>query len=120
MEQLNHQKQDIHEKCKMEQLELPTTEDAMDIDGTTTMALDYSELSEAQLRVTGRDKVESEFKQKMESLVAEINRTAPNLKALDQYEVLLKKEEEVSKKYEEARKEEKDISDKFNSIRQRR
>ncbi|XP_078182558.1 structural maintenance of chromosomes protein 1-like [Carex rostrata] len=120
LEQLNHQKQDILEKCKMEQLELPTTEDAMDIDGTTTMVLDYSELSEAQLRVTGRDKVESEFKQKMESLVAEINRTAPNLKALDQYEVLLKKEEEVSKKYEEARKEEKDISDKFNSIRQRR
>ncbi|XP_078152053.1 structural maintenance of chromosomes protein 1-like [Carex rostrata] len=120
LEQLNHQKQDIHEKCKMEQLELPTTEDAMDIDGTTTMVLDYSGLSEAQLQVTGRDKVDSEFKQKMESLVAEINRTAPNLKALDQYQVLLEKEKEVSKKYEEALKEEKDISDNFNSIRQQR
>ncbi|KAJ4773552.1 Structural maintenance of chromosomes protein [Rhynchospora pubera] len=120
LEQLNHQKLDIHERCKMEQLELPTVEDAMDIDGRTTMVLDYSELSEAQLRVTGREKVDSEFKQKMGSLVAEINRTAPNLKALDQYEVLLMKEEEVSKKYDETRKEEKDISDKFNSVRQRR
>lgn len=67
-----------------------------------------------------REKIEAEFKQKMDSLVSEIERTAPNLKALGQYEALQEKEKEVVEEFEAARREEKEIADKYNSIKQRR
>ncbi|KAJ3677874.1 hypothetical protein LUZ60_001677 [Juncus effusus] len=126
LEQLESRKQDILERCKMEELNLPTVNDPMQVDSSSrnSIILDYSDLSEAQLQATnrpaGRDKIEADFKQKMDSLAAEIDRTAPNLKALDQYEALVKKEEDVSARYEAARKEEKEITDRFNSVRQRR
>jgi structural maintenance of chromosome 1 len=52
--------------------------------------------------------------------MAEIERTAPNLKALDQYEVLQTKEKEVTEKFEAARKEEREVADKYNAVKQRR
>jgi hypothetical protein len=85
--------------------------------------LDYSQLSEIYLqdmRPSERDKHEAEFKQRTGALLAEIERTAPNLKALDQYDMLQRKEKEVTEKFEATRKEEREISDKYNSIKQRR
>uniref|UniRef100_A0A8R7UYF2 RecF/RecN/SMC N-terminal domain-containing protein n=1 Tax=Triticum urartu TaxID=4572 RepID=A0A8R7UYF2_TRIUA len=52
---------------------------------------DYSQLTEIYLqvmRLSDGEKLEAEFKQKIGTLMAEIERTAPNLKALDQYEAL--------------------------------
>ena len=87
------------------------------------LVLDYSQLSEIYLKevqLSDRDKLEAEFKQKIGILMAEIERTAPNLKALDQYEALQTKEKEVSEKFEAARKEEREVADKYNSVKQRR
>lgn len=53
-------------------------------------------------------------------LLADIERTAPNLKALDQYDALQRKEKEVTERFEAARKEEREIADKYNSVKQRR
>ena len=72
------------------------------------------------MRPSEREKVEVEFKQKMDALISEIERTAPNLKALDQYEALQEKERHVTEEFEVARKEEKEITDKYNSVKQRR
>ncbi|XP_073012477.1 structural maintenance of chromosomes protein 1 [Typha latifolia] len=122
--QLKSRKQEIHEKCDLEQLKLPTIDDPMDTGSSAQEPnLDYSQLSRTYLhdmRPSEREKLEADFKQKMDTLIAEIERTAPNLKALDQYEALQGKEKEVIEKFEAVRKEEKEISDKYNSVKQKR
>lgn len=123
IEQLIVQKQEILEKCELEQISLPTISDPMDT-GTSTPGpvFDFDHLSRAlkDRRNSGRDKIEAEFKQKMDVLISEIERTAPNLKALDQYEALLEKERAVTEEFEAVRKEEKEKSDRFNAVKQRR
>ena len=121
--QLNSKKQDILEKCELEQITLPTVADPMDVDSAPGPVYDFSELSRSlqnNMRPAEREKVEADFKQKIGSLISEIDRTAPNLKALDQYAVLLEKEREASKEFEEARDEEKRIREQFETVRDRR
>lgn len=124
IEQLKSRKQEIIEKCELEQIVLPTTSDPMDT-GTSTPSpdFDFSKLDRSYLREMGpseRDKIGVEFKKKTDSLTSEIEKTAPNLKALDQYEALQEKERIVVEEFEAARKEEKEIADKFNSVKQKR
>ncbi|KAF8748151.1 hypothetical protein HU200_013045 [Digitaria exilis] len=122
--QLISLQREISEKCELEQLKLPTVNDPMDTGSSSQeLVLDYSQLSEIYLhdmQPSERDKHEVEFKQKIGSYLAEIECTAPNLKALDQYDALQRKEKEVTEKFETARKEEKEISDKYNSVKQKR
>jgi structural maintenance of chromosome 1 len=122
--QLRSRQREIHEKCELEQLKLPTVNDPMDTGSSSQeLVLDYSQLSEIYLRdmrLSERDKLEAEFNKKINALMAEIERTAPNLKALDQYEVLQTKEKEVTEKFEAARKEEREVADKYNAVKQRR
>ena len=123
IEQLIVRKQEILEKCELEQILLPIISDPMDIDSATPgPVLDFDHLSRTlkDRRHSDRDKIEVEFKQKMEALTSEIERTAPNLKALDQYEALLEKERAVTEEFEAVRKEEKEKADRFNSVKQRR
>lgn len=84
---------------------------------------DFSQLNRSyqqDRRSSDREKLEMEFKHKIDALISEIERTAPNLKALDQYEALKEKERLISEEFEAARKEEKEVADKFNSIKQKR
>lgn len=124
LEQLRSKKQEIQEKCELEQIVLPTIDDPMEIETSEPGPIyDYSQLDRSyvqDMRPSEREKLETEFKQKIDTLITEIERTAPNLKALDQYEALQGKEKEVNEKYEAARKKEKEISDKYNAVRQRR
>ncbi|KAG0474700.1 hypothetical protein HPP92_014386 [Vanilla planifolia] len=124
LEQLKAHWLEIQEKCELEQLQLPTLDDPMDIETSLPgPVFDYSQLSRTYLqdmRPAEREKHELDFKQRMDTLVAEIDRTAPNLKALDQYEALQGKEREVTEKFDAVRKEEKEISDKFNAVKQKR
>ncbi|KAF7120178.1 hypothetical protein RHSIM_Rhsim13G0035400 [Rhododendron simsii] len=124
IEQLKSQKQEIFEKCELEGIVLPTISDPMDT-GSPTLdpALDFSQLSRSYLqntRPSQREKLDVEFTQKIGALISEIERTAPNLKALDQYEALLEKERVATEEFEAARKEEKEVADKYNSVKQRR
>ncbi|KAI8523049.1 hypothetical protein RHMOL_Rhmol13G0044200 [Rhododendron molle] len=124
IEQLKSQKQEIFEKCELEGIVLPTISDPMDT-GSPTLdpALDFSQLSRSYLqntRPSQREKLDVEFTQKISALISEIERTAPNLKALDQYEALLEKERVATEEFEAARKEEKEVADKYNSVKQRR
>ncbi|KAI3887302.1 hypothetical protein MKX03_017863 [Papaver bracteatum] len=84
---------------------------------------DYSRLSRShqqEMLPSEREKLDLEFKHKLDNLVSEIERTAPNLKALDQYVALQEKEREVADEFEAVRKEEMEITDKYNAIKQRR
>ncbi|KAL6994798.1 Structural maintenance of chromosomes protein 1 [Sarracenia purpurea var. burkii] len=124
IEQLNSQKQEILEKCELGGIILPTISDPMDTGSSTpNPVLDFSQLSRSHLqntRSSQREKLDMEFTQKIGALTSEIERTAPNLKALDQYEALLEKERGVTEEFEAARKEDKEIADKYNSVKQRR
>ncbi|KAI3898625.1 hypothetical protein MKW98_000738, partial [Papaver atlanticum] len=124
IEQLHSQRQEIIEKCELEQIELPIVDDPMETGSSMqSPVFDYSQLSRShqqELRPSEREKLDLEFKHKMDNLVSEIERTAPNLKALDQYVALQEKEREVVEEFEAARKEEKEITDRYNAIKQRR
>lgn len=123
IEQLIGQKQEIVEKCELEQISLPIIPDPMDTDTSTPgPVFDFDKLSRTlkDRRQSDRDKIEVDFKQKMDALISEIERTAPNLKALDQYEALLGKERAVTEEFEAVRKEEKEKADRFNEVKQKR
>lgn len=123
IEQLNVKKQEIFEKCELEQINLPIISDPMDTDDSVPAAhFDFDQLSRAlkDKRHSDRDKIEGDFKQKIHALVAEIERTTPNLKALDQYEALLEKERAVTEEFEAVRKEEREKTQRFNEVKQRR
>lgn len=123
LDQLIARKQEILEKCELEQLSLPIVSDPMDTDTLTPgPVIDFDQLSRTlkDRKNSDRDKIEVEFKQKMDALTSEIERTAPNLKALDQYEALLEKERAVTEEFEAVRKEEKEKADRFNAVKQKR
>lgn len=112
------------EKCELEHISLPTISDPMEIDSEIPGPyFDFSELNRSLIqdrRPSDREKIEADFKQKMDAIMSEIEKTAPNLKALDQYEALLEKERAVTEEFEAARKEEKQVADAYNSVKQRR
>ncbi|CAH2064118.1 unnamed protein product [Thlaspi arvense] len=119
IEQLMSQKQDITDKCELEHITLPVLSED-DSDGPQ---FDFSELDRAYLqerRPSARDKMDAEFRQKIESKTSEIERTAPNMRALDQYEAIQEKEKQVSQEFEAARKEEKQVADAYNIVKQKR
>ncbi|KAI3889923.1 hypothetical protein MKX03_020225 [Papaver bracteatum] len=97
IEQLHSQMQEIIEKCELEQIELPIVDDPMETGSSMqSPVFDYGQLSRShqqELRPSEREKLDLEFKHKMDNLVSKIERTAPNLKALDQYVSLQEKEE---------------------------
>jgi len=123
IDQLNVQKQEILEKCELEQIDLPIIPDPMDTDSSVPGPhFDFDELSRAlkDTRHSDRGKIEVEFKQNTDALVSEIERTAPNLKALDQYEALVEKERAVTEEFEAVRKEEREKTQRFNEVKQKR
>uniref|UniRef100_A0A2P2LWW5 Structural maintenance of chromosomes protein n=6 Tax=Rhizophora mucronata TaxID=61149 RepID=A0A2P2LWW5_RHIMU len=123
-DQLLIRKQDIEEMCELEHIRLPTIADPMETESSTPGPYyDFTQLNRSLLqdkRPSDRDKIEADFKQKMDALTSEIERTSPNLKALDQYEALQEKEKAVTEEFEAARKKEKQIADAYNSVKQRR
>ncbi|KAB1200942.1 Structural maintenance of chromosomes protein 1 [Morella rubra] len=119
IEQLKSRRQEILDKCELEHISLPMETGS----SAAGPVFDFSQLNRSLLqdkRPSEREKIEVDFKQKMDALISEIERTAPNLKALDQYEALLKKERAVTEEFEAARKEEKEKADKFNSVKEER
>ncbi|KAB2602290.1 structural maintenance of chromosomes protein 1 [Pyrus ussuriensis x Pyrus communis] len=124
IEQLMSQKQEIVEKCELEQINLPIISDPMETDSSTMGPFfDFSQLNKSHVRdrrPSEREKLEVDFKQKMDAVISEIEKTAPNLKALDQYEAIKEKERAVTEEFEVARIEEKEKADLFNSVKQKR
>ncbi|TYI20581.1 hypothetical protein ES332_A07G248200v1 [Gossypium tomentosum] len=121
--QLDEWKVEIIEKCDLEHIELPLIADPMETESSNGKEFDFSQLNRSLLqdrRPSDREKLEAEFKQKIDALVSEIERTAPNLKALDQYKTLQEKERDVTEEFELARKEEKQVADEYNSVKQKR
>ncbi|KAL0437365.1 UNVERIFIED_CONTAM: Structural maintenance of chromosomes protein 1 [Sesamum radiatum] len=124
IEQLKLRKQEILEKCELEQIQIPTVADPMDVDSSSAEPVfDFSTLSRSlqqKSKPSEREKIEAEFTQKITSLISEIGRSTPNLKALDQYEAVLEKERAATKEWEAARDEQNRVTAEFNQVKQMR
>ncbi|GER34808.1 structural maintenance of chromosomes protein [Striga asiatica] len=124
IEQLTLRRQDILEKCELEQINIPTVDDPMDTGSSIPgPVIDFSSLSRSlqqKTKPSEREKIEADFTLKITELTAEIGRTAPNLKALDQFEAVLEKERAASKEWEAARDEQNKITAEYNKVKQRR
>lgn len=72
------------------------------------------------MRPAERERLDADFKHKLDSISSEMERTAPNLKALDQYEILREREREAIEEFDAARKEAKELTDKYNAVKQER
>ncbi|MCO5548528.1 hypothetical protein L7F22_001988 [Adiantum nelumboides] len=127
IEQLKSRQQEVIENCELDQIKLPITSDSMDIDSAQSsgqlMTYDYSQLAKLHVQdatSSEREKLDADFKAKLASLSQELEKTAPNLKALDQYEVLREREREAIEEFEAARKEAKEITEKYNRVKQTR
>ncbi|KAI3460958.1 hypothetical protein Pfo_017621 [Paulownia fortunei] len=124
IEQLSLRKQEILEKCELEHIDIPTVADPMDTGSSSSgPVFDFSTLSRSlqqKSKPSEREKIEAEFTQKIAALMSEIGRTAPNLKALDQYEAVLEKERAASKEWEAARDEQNKITAEYNKVKRMR
>ncbi|KAK4338765.1 hypothetical protein RND71_043252 [Anisodus tanguticus] len=89
-------------------------------ESTPGPVFDFSTLSrtyQQNMKPAEREKREVDFTQKIAGLISEIERTTPNLKALDQYKDLVEKEEDVTKEFEVAKNEEKKVTDEYNKVK---
>lgn len=130
LESLRTRRNAVLEDCELNQIKLKTPDGdsvPMDIDSVGPVArtepFDYSDLNpryRQDMRPADKEKLENNFKAQMDALSAEIVRTAPNLKALEQYESLKGKEKETVEEFEAARREAKELSDRFNAVKQER
>eukprot|EP00850_Spirogloea_muscicola_P013986 SM000098S25066 [mRNA] locus=s98:69413:76675:+ [translate_table: standard] len=136
LEQLRAKRKEILETAELDQIELPILGggyELMEIESgglpisapatETAVQLDYSNLNrklQKEMDATEREAVENDFASKIEALSAEIEQTAPNLRALDQYEALKEKEREAVEAFEVARQEARTITESFNEIKQKR
>lgn len=137
-EQLRAQRGDILTECTMEQIELPRLGDdeqdavPMSIDGAEgeggagpsgEAPLDYSDLNATQTRMrrkADRDRADQNMKDEIASKAAALEKLAPNMKAVQQYEQLKQKEKDFADQLEKAKQEAKQANDEFNAVRQER
>ena len=123
---------DIVQSAELEDIELPRNEDVVDAeeegmeeeDAATNPVFDFSALS-AKYRRTGkdrkqRDRLEIEFTETYDAAMAQLAKSAPNMKALDQFETIKKKESEYADELEKEKEAMKQITDDFVRVRQDR
>ncbi|KAG6429104.1 hypothetical protein SASPL_107143 [Salvia splendens] len=122
IDQLSLRKQEILEKCELEHIDIPIISDPMDTGSSGPgPVIDFSTLNRSlqqKAKPSEREKIEADFAQKIAALISEIEKTAPNLKALDQYEAVLEKERAASKEWEAARDEQNKITSDYNKVKQ--
>ncbi|GJP54722.1 hypothetical protein CLOM_g13772 [Closterium sp. NIES-68] len=85
--------------------------------------LDYSSLPSSlkkEMREEERERKEAELRKEMEEVAGELERTAPNLKAVEQFEALRAREREMSEEFESIRREAKEAVNAFNHVHQQR
>lgn len=148
MEKLAGQRTEIYRRCRLEEeialpllsgslnkvsLEDGEDDDAnlapMDIDDEATqravtvpdygIEVDFSDLDEAALE-DGSSSMESELKERIEAVVAAIEKTAPNMKAADRLGDTETRFKETEVEFEQARKEASAAKTLFNDIKKRR
>eukprot|EP00798_Chlamydomonas_sp_ICE-L_P016806 gene16806-23088_t len=86
--------------------------------------LDFSELprplSSKSMGAKEKEAAERQIQQKIADVMAEMEKSAPNMKALEQFEAVKEKEREVNAALDQARQETQSAADAFRKVHQRR
>jgi len=138
-------------RCKLEEIELPLTEDsapiddlpiddtfqqqdpdAMDVDEDEesnvvndiatqdySIEIDFEPLP-TDLRKEGDEKIEDDLLDKIKILTGELDRMAPNMKAIERLEGVESRLHDTEKEFEDSRKAAKAAKDKFIAVRDKR
>ncbi|KAJ3134598.1 Structural maintenance of chromosomes protein 1 [Geranomyces variabilis] len=139
----------IFRRCKLEEIDLPLVEgtlaeisldqleniqrpadpNAMDVDGEEStqnsraqmngIEVDFSSLKPVHTS-NGSDEVETEFQERLANLTTEIDRIAPNMRAVDKLDEVEGKLKDTAKEFDMARKEAKQAKDAFAKVKQER
>ncbi|KAL7268980.1 Structural maintenance of chromosomes protein 1 [Rhizina undulata] len=81
--------------------------------------VDFTDLDE-DLKESGDEKVEEELLEKTKTLAAELDRMAPNMKAIERLEGVENRLQDTERDFENSRKEAKKAKDKFQAIKDKR
>ncbi|KAI0084077.1 condensin complex subunit SMC1 [Irpex rosettiformis] len=146
IEKLGLERSSIYRKCRLEEIKLPLVEGnlknvpmdenlrdevAMDVDedeeGTQSIKrvpdydieVDFSLLDEDD-RENDSGEAEAEFNAQIAKVVADIERLAPNMKAMDRLDDVENKLLETEREAEKARKDSKSARDQYNDVKKRR
>ncbi|KAI0692899.1 cohesin complex subunit psm1 [Cytidiella melzeri] len=146
IEKLGLERSSMYRKCRLEEIELPLVEGnlkhvpmdenlrdevAMDVDedeeGTQSIKrvpdygieVDFSSLDDDD-KENGSSEVEAELNALIAKVTADIERMAPNMKAMDRLDDVENKLMETEKEAEKARKDSKTARDQFNDVKKRR
>ena len=120
LESLRQNQEDIIQTAELEEIEMPTEEDD---DGDAGARFDFSALSSRYRRATSekdRERLEAEFNESYEVAQAQLAKSAPNMKALDQFESIKKKESDYIDELEREKENMKAVTAEFVRVRQER
>ncbi|KAG9307684.1 hypothetical protein G9A89_023249 [Geosiphon pyriformis] len=81
--------------------------------------VDYKVLTDQQRNDPSSD-IEKEFQAELDATAAEIDKMAPNLKAIERLDIVEQRLQETEKEFDTARKEAKTAKEKFNIVKQKR
>ncbi|KAG2187751.1 hypothetical protein INT44_005441, partial [Umbelopsis vinacea] len=147
IEKLHAERMSIFRKCKLEEINIPLNQgsmedvpmddsednsEAMDLDEPSQMstqmsvlssnwsiAVDYSALSR-NLKDNDDSSIEEEFQTNIRDLSEQLDKMAPNLKAVDRLEGVENRLKDTEDQFEKARKTAKRAKEKFNTVKQKR
>ncbi|KAI9139793.1 hypothetical protein BKA69DRAFT_607804 [Paraphysoderma sedebokerense] len=85
----------------------------------SSITIDYTDLDE-DLKEQGTEEIENEFTEKVQKLNEEIERVAPNLKAIDRLEGVEIKAKQTDEEFERAKREAKTAKEKFLAVKDER
>jgi structural maintenance of chromosome 1 len=146
IEKLGLERSIIYRRCRMEEIRVPLLkgnlknvpmeenlgeEDDMEVDQTEDdserprrvrdygIEVDYSELEDEEMEDTSPEAA-ARFDEELAKVTAEIERMAPNLKAVERLDDVEARLVETEKEAEKARKDSKGARDQFNDVKQRR
>jgi structural maintenance of chromosome 1 len=146
IEKFGLERSTIYRRCRVDEIKIPLLkgnlknvpmeeslreEVAMEVDGdedegerpkkvqTYGIEVDYSELEDEEMEDSSPE-VADRFDEEIAKATAEIERMAPNLKAVERLDDVEAKLVETEKEAEKARKDSKSARDQFNDVKQRR
>ncbi|KAI0028569.1 cohesin complex subunit psm1 [Vararia minispora EC-137] len=139
IERLGLERGGLYRKCRLEEIDLPLEEGslkdnlreevAMDVDDSETqpkrvsdygIEVDFSLLEDEEREDESPDARLKEFDADIAKLGAEIERMAPNMKAMERLDDVQARLAAAESEADKARKESKDARDAFNDVKQRR
>jgi structural maintenance of chromosome 1 len=120
LERLFEERQSIFRKCALENIQIPkiNDENAMDVDGDLVQ-VDFT-LLDNESKQNSTETMDVWFQDRIKNIGVEMERMAPNMKAIDRLDSVEDRLRSTNETFEQARKEAKDLKDQFSLVKKER